>query len=56
MDTIYKDRDREKNFGLKLLSVMIILVLEVIGEVIEQMFTVSLTVKYPGFFTPSLSS
>ena len=35
MDTIYKDRDREKNFGLKLLSVMIILVLEVVGEVID---------------------
>ena len=35
MDTIYKDRDREKNFGLKLLYVMIILVLEVVGEVMD---------------------
>ena len=31
---MYKDRDREKNLGSKLLSVMIILVLEVVREVI----------------------
>ena len=31
---MYKDRDREKNLGSKLLSVMIILFLEVVREVI----------------------
>ena len=31
---MYKERDREKNLGSKLLSVMIILFLEVVGEVI----------------------
>ena len=31
---MYKDRDREKNLGSKLLSVMIILILEVVREVI----------------------
>ena len=32
---MYKDRDREKNLGSKLLSVMIILFLEVVREVID---------------------
>ena len=36
MDTnMYKDRDREKNLGSKLLSVMIILFLKVVWEVID---------------------
>ena len=36
MDTnTYKDMDREKNLGSKLLSVMIVLVLEVVLEVID---------------------
>ena len=32
---VYKDRDREKNLGSKLLSVMIILFLKVVWEVID---------------------
>ena len=32
---MYKERDREKNLGSKLLSVMIILFLKVIWEVID---------------------
>ena len=32
---MYKDRDRENNLGLKLLSVMIILFLKVVWEVID---------------------
>ena len=32
---MYKERDREKNLGSKLLSVMIILFLKVIREVID---------------------
>ena len=32
---MYKDRDREKNLGSKLLSVMIILFLKVVWEVID---------------------
>ena len=36
MDTnIYKDRDREKNLGSQLLSVMMILFLKVVWEVID---------------------
>ena len=32
---MYKDWDREKNLGSKLLSLMIILSLEVVGEMID---------------------
>ena len=32
---MYKDRDREKNLGSKLLSVMMILFLKVVWEVID---------------------
>ena len=32
---MYKERDREKNLGSKLLSVMIILFLKVVWEVID---------------------